>query len=366
MTNYVLPPDNTKPIVLQSGDTLTVETGAVSHNITVLNGGKETVLSGGKAVLTTINDGGVANFAGHAELTTINGGVLNVASGGHVLRTTINAHGVENLSGESVETLIQKTGVENVLSGGVSKNAKVYGVENVAVGGVADHALIYSGGVENVSGKDVGSHVYGQQDVLSGGVSTKTEIYGTENIAQGGKAVGDALYDKHAEMNVKGVSEGLALWYGTENVLTGGISDGTDVINEHGVLNVYSGGVSLNTKLSGTEYVAFGGLQENLTFDDYGATKGATLKLATPTGLTGAIHNFRVGDVIDLLNTTVTGVSQNGSHVTVTYGNNQTVSYSLAGQQANTHVAVHPDGSGGTDLVLVVGVQPHGGAFHLV
>ena len=124
MTNYVLPPDNTSPIVLQSGDTLTVKTGATSHNITVLNGGKETVLSGGHADLTTINDGGVANVAGHADLTTINGGELDVASGGHVLRTTINANGVENLSGESVDTMVQKTGIENVLSGGVSKNAK--------------------------------------------------------------------------------------------------------------------------------------------------------------------------------------------------------------------------------------------------
>ena len=362
MTNYVLPPDNTSPIVLQSGDTLTVKTGATSHNITVLNGGKETVLSGGHADLTTINDGGVANVAGRADLTTINGGELDVASGGHVLRTTINAHGVENLSGEFVDTMVQKTGIENVLSGGVSKNAKVYGVETVAVGGVVDHALIYSGGVENVSGKDVGSHVYGQQNVLSGGVSDHTEIHGVENIAQGGKAIGDSLLETNAEINVRGVSDGLALWYGTENVYTGGISDGTDVRNEHGVLNVYSGGVSLNTKLQGTEYVAFGGLQENLAF---GYFPTATLKLATPTGLKGAIHNWQVGDVIDLLNTTVKGVSQNGSHLTVTYGNNQTVTYSLVGQQANTHFAYHSDGHGGTDVVLV-GLSNHGGAFHFV
>ncbi len=361
MTNYVLPPDNTSPIVLHSGDTLTVKTGGVSHNVTVLNGGIDTVLTGGRADLTTINDGGIANFAGHADLTTINGGVLNVASGGHLMRTTINS-GTENLSGEFVDTIVQKTGVEDVLSGGLSKNAKVYGVENVAAGGVTDHALIYGGGVENVSGKDVGSHVYGQQNVLSGGVSDHTEIHGVENIAQGGKAIGDSLLENNAEINVRGVSNGLALWYGTENVYTGGISEGTDVRNEHGVLNVYSGGVSLNTKLQGTEYVAFGGLQENLTF---GYFPTATLKLATPTGLKGTVHNWKVGDVIDLLNTTVTGVNlDNSNKLTVTYGNNQTVSYLLAGQ-ANAHVAFHSDGHGGSDLVLV-GLSNHGGDFHLV
>ena len=123
-------------------------------------------------------------------------------------------------------------------------------MENVALGGVVDHALIYSAGVENVSGKDVGSHVYGQQNVLSGGVSTTAEIHGVENIAQGGKAIGDSLLETECRDQCARRFQGLALWYGTENVYTGGISDGTDVRNEHGVLNVYSGGVSLNTKLT--------------------------------------------------------------------------------------------------------------------
>jgi hypothetical protein len=72
---------------------------------------------------------------------------------------------------------------------------------------------------------------------------------------------------------------------------------------------------------------------------------------------------MRVLDTIDFLNTTVKAVSENAAHTSVTLTLlNQTVTYALAGQQANTQFALKSDGHGGTDLILtpIVGVVPHG------
>jgi autotransporter passenger strand-loop-strand repeat protein len=90
----------------------------------------------------------------------------------------------------------------------------------------------------------------------------------------------------------------------------------------------------------------------------------STLALATPSGLTGFIRNWHVGDIIDFLNTKVTGVNATGNTLTVTYGDHQTASYSLAGQQANTQFALKSDGQSGTELFLqATDVAPPGQPF---
>ena len=95
MTNYVLPPDNTRPIILNSGDTLTVKAHGTSHDITILSGATETVGGGGKSDHTTINDGGVETVnGGTADFTTINGGLLALF-GGIANHTTVNELGSE-------------------------------------------------------------------------------------------------------------------------------------------------------------------------------------------------------------------------------------------------------------------------------
>lgn len=93
--------------------------------------------------------------------------------------------------------------------------------------------------------------------------------------------------------------------------------------------------------------------------------------MGKPSRLTGDVTNWRVGDVIDFLNTTVTGAHENEAHtlLTVTYGN-QSASYGLVGQQANTQVTLQGDGLGGTEVVLMppVGVQQlhHDAGHHMI
>ena len=89
MTAITIPPNNTQPITLQSGDTLTVNQGGTSKNITINDGATEFVGTGGKAVNTTVNDGGRLEVSGAIDQTTINGGgvILHHGTADH---TTIN------------------------------------------------------------------------------------------------------------------------------------------------------------------------------------------------------------------------------------------------------------------------------------
>jgi autotransporter passenger strand-loop-strand repeat protein len=90
MATITIPPDNTQPITLQSGDTLTVNSGGTSKSITINDGATEFVNTGGKAVNTTVNDGGRLEVNGGAiDQTTLNGGgvILHHATADHA---TIN------------------------------------------------------------------------------------------------------------------------------------------------------------------------------------------------------------------------------------------------------------------------------------
>jgi len=98
-------------------------------------------------------------------------------------------------------------------------------------------------------------------------------------------------------------------------------------IDTGGVENVQSGGKSVRTHIDGgVENVLSGGTAENIVFQG----SHSTLELATPTGLHGAISNWHVGDVIDLLNTVVTGLNVTGGTLSVSYGG-QLVNWGLTG-----------------------------------
>ena len=127
-----------------------------------------------------------------------------------------------------------------------------------------------------------------------------------------------------------------------------GTSEGT-LINSGGVQNVGGGTATDTTINGGVENVMSSGTADNVIFGH-----GAKLHLDKPSGLTGTITNWQVGDVIDFLKTDVTGVNVTGNTLTVTYAGTQTASYTLSGQQANTEFQLAPDGKGSTDLSLKV------------
>lgn len=161
----------------------------------------------------------------------------------------------------------------------------------------------------------------------------------------------------------------LVLNFGdTLNVEVNGLAYNT-VINQGAVLNVGPGGTAIATTINvgGLEIVTNGGTDKTVIF----AGSNSLLDLAKPTGLTGTIIDWHVGDIIDLLHTAVTSVREDSAHttLTVTYGTNQTAIYMLAGQQADTQFRLQSDGNGGTDLGLIYtfGLQPiHETAGHLL
>ena len=141
----------------------------------------------------------------------------------------------------------------------------------------------------------------------------------------------------------------LVLNFGdTLNVEVNGLAYNT-VINQGAVLNVGPGGTAIATTINvgGLEIVTNGGTDKTVIF----AGSNSLLDLAKPTGLTGTIIDWHVGDIIDFLHTAVTSVREDSAHttLTVTYGTNQTAIYMLAGQQADTQFRLQSDGNGGTD-----------------
>jgi autotransporter passenger strand-loop-strand repeat protein len=133
-------------------------------------------------------------------------------------------------------------------------------------------------------------------------------------------------------------------------------------IDKGGVENVQSGGLSVRTHIDGgVEHVLSGGTAENVIFHG----SDSTLELATPTGLNGAIINWRVGDVVDLQNTVVTGLDMTPGILKVSYGSHS-VSYGLGNEQGGTFIHAVSDGHGGTDLIMtpILGVQHHEASIH--
>lgn len=87
MTDFTIPPPQKhRPLILNSGDTLTVNNGGKSEDVTVNAEATEQVNTGGSSFRTTVNDGGreVVNH-GTIDFTTINGGgvILNGSTADH-------------------------------------------------------------------------------------------------------------------------------------------------------------------------------------------------------------------------------------------------------------------------------------------
>jgi autotransporter passenger strand-loop-strand repeat protein len=219
----------------------------------------------------------------------------------------------------------------NVNSGGTATGTTIYnhGLEDVRAGGVSYATVIDSGGGEQIRGESVDTIINngGQERVLTG------------------KSVGTIINNG-----------------GEEVVFDGGATSIRTTVHSGGLETVY-GGTAIDTTIDGgTEMVIFSGLADNVVF----AGTGSRLELALPSVLKGTVSNFHVGDVIDLLNTAVTGLTETGNTLTVTYGNDQKAIYTLAGQQSDTHFTSRSDGHGGTDLILtpIVGVPHLEAAIH--
>jgi autotransporter passenger strand-loop-strand repeat protein len=136
---------------------------------------------------------------------------------------------------------------------------------------------------------------------------------------------------------------------GDQRVFTGGVAIGT-AVNSGGREDIAAGSTASGTTIfGGTVEVQSAGTAANVSF----AGTGGLLKLGQPSGLTGTISSWAIGDTIDFVGTSIIYATVIGSSLTVTDAKNETFTYQLAGCQADTTVSLQSDNAGGTDLVLV-------------
>ena len=272
-----------------NGGTQTVESGGVANG-TTLNGGEQIVESGAMANNAVIN-GGTQEVSGTASGTNIKGGVQSILSGGLASNSTINGGEMTVASGGTAESTILNTGNElvygtdnnAVINGGTQTVESDSGGEQIVLSGAAVNNAVINGGTQEVSGTVSGTNIKGGiQSILSGGLSSGSTINGGEmTVASGGTAENTIL------------NTGSELVYGTDNNAT--INGGTQTIE--------NGGVANNTTLNGGEQIVLSGAtakNSNLyggTLSLYGGGK-----LEGTTNITDAVMNISGSNNISVLN----------------------------------------------------------------
>jgi autotransporter passenger strand-loop-strand repeat protein len=259
-------------------------------------------------------------------LTLFTGDTLYVESGGTATATVVEGgNAIVDAGGATASTTII-SGDELVRAGGAATGTLIEG-GTLSVFGAATTTLITSG----------------DEIVGASGVDTNT------TIIKGDQAVyGSAIHTtiQGGDQTIYGAAAYAIIISGSEIVETGGKTTGTAVLSS-GLQQVF--GTATDTTIAGgVEHVYTHGTADNITF----AGASSTLDLADPHDLIGAIYTWQVGDVIDFLNTDVTGVHVSGETLTVTYDTSRTASYLLEGQQPNTEFLLQSDHHGGTELIL--------------
>lgn len=244
---------------------------------------------------------------------------------------------------------------------------------NVEVDGLAYGTLINQGAILNVGsgGTDIGTTNNGGNEYVFGTSIDMTINFGGLVFVEAGATIGTTINAGGTEYDQGGASIGTTINSGGSQYVQNGSTATNATIDGAFAIQYVDGGTSIATtiKAGGLEWVRNGGTANNTIIQDGGvehvfssgtantvifAGSDSLLQLDNPSGLTGTIIDWNVGDKIDFLNTMVTGVNETGNTLTVTYGDHQTASYSLAGKQANAHFALQDDGQGGTNLTLAL------------
>ncbi|MGX1321669.1 autotransporter passenger strand-loop-strand repeat protein [Bradyrhizobium sp. USDA 377] len=325
--------------VVRGSGTLDVLAGSnVSGQITVGNGGQLTVESGATVQHANIGNGGVQLDYGSAVNTTVQaGGTQRVYFGGTATGTTVAAGGYQGVLYATV-TGTHLSGDQQVIHGTATDTTiENGGRQYIGTDGIADGTLIKTDGFQYVDagGKATDSVIAGGfQYVGQNGTANNAIVNagGTQDVGAGGIATGTTL------------NGGVQFVAGTANDTT---------VDAGGQLFVGAGGVTNDSHLvNGFEYVTAGGTADGVDF----AGSAATLLLDQASGLTGTVSNFEIGDTIDLLNTSVSSFTFDGTTLTLAT-NSGTVAYQFAGVQSGTELKVADDGHGGTAISLSLLVQ---------
>lgn len=336
----------------------TVEAGGyqdVYANSTVTNvslSGNQQVLAGGTAIDTTVYSGGyqyVGDGGTSAGTLVKTGGFQYIDAGGSASDTVIDG-GFQYVDGTATGGSV---GGGNSLGGGVATGVTVKngGAQHVYHGGSAIGTIVAAGGFQDVYHATVsGTNLSGNQQVLDGGIAANTVIEngGNSYIGAGGSVTATTVNGGGLLYVGAGGSAASTTINGGVGFVIGTASNTT--LNS-GELDV--AGTADNTHLAGgVEHVFAGGVQNGVDF----AGSAATLTLENASGLTGTVSNFELGDTIDLLNTSVSSFTFDGTTLTLAT-NSGSHTYQFAGVQSGTELNVTDDGHGGSAISLSLLVQ---------
>ncbi len=361
--------------------------GTTTITVTVNNNGTAEVDSGTLALL------GGGNSSG--GLTAASGTTLRFDAGSYSITGTVSSPGTFQVSGAAVSVLpdLTITGLLNLISGSLAlggnatlaslthSGGQLSGTGTVtvaspAVFGLSNSSIVEAGpGTTDLkSGGSLGGPGFAPGLGLDGGRVLENEgVFAWKSgfidlgdnalgLTAGGATIDNAagaVFDAQNDFSIVTNNIGTDLFI-NDGTFKKSAGAGTTTIrvtlNNTGTVEADSGTLALLGEITGSgQFVIGADAQLELGSAASGAATfngaNATLRLDAPAGFTGAIDGFALGDVIDLVNTVATGVSFDGTALTVTLSSGATLDYDFTGASLDQFNLVS-DGHAGTDIII--------------
>ncbi|WP_170153050.1 AIDA repeat-containing protein, partial [Roseiarcus fermentans] len=280
--------------VIERGGALIEDPGANVVNAVLQSGGHiiyaDVLVSGSTLVVS----------AGYGVLnaTVEAGGEIVVLSGGVAIDTVVKSNGVQADEGGYVTgTTVLLGGVESVFAGASAAGTVVSsgGDLSVALNGEAASTMVSSGGSLVDAGLVVGTDILsgGSALIQSGGLASATSVTtsGTEIVGTSGVAVGDVIAPGGVEVISGGQTSNAVVSYAGSQVVSAGTATGT-VVNSGGIQLVIGGAASNTVVSSGAGLLMSGGVVE----------AASVLSSGTIVGSGGALNDSIVfaGGIVSL------------------------------------------------------------------
>ncbi len=314
--------------LLKSGGTQIVRAGEMAASVTVMEGGVLHVSSGGYARNPVVSSGGFAYAWANAlidnakvsgtlevnanaaanSVSVLDGGKLAVLTGGYAYEAKISSGGTLDISsgGRANFAKVFEDGAVVVSAGASCNNAEINGGEVMLMGEVVpddSDAETIPGGFASNTTVNSGGNLF----VFSGGLakSTKVNSGGCLFVEEGGSAKGIVenggyveYYGEDDEPTVTfapSIINGLSLENASATVHSGTTATNTTV-NEEGILEIYSGGIANSTTVNadGNMNVSSGGTAAAPTVNP-----GGYFLIEEGGSATGIVENGGYVDVRD-------------------------------------------------------------------
>jgi autotransporter passenger strand-loop-strand repeat protein len=323
-TTLVISSGTTTGMVVSSGQTVSVLTGATVSSTTVLGGG--TLVVSGTDVGTTVSAGGSETAYGSASNDLIAGAATLSGGGAAATGETVLGGGKLSVNGAVNQgATVSAGGSETVLNSGYTSGDQVYGSVVVSGGGaVASGEAVNAGGLLAISGgADTSATISagGKATVTNAGTATGDQIFGSVTV-NGGTVTSETVHSGGLLFVSAGVDSSTTIEAGGNETLLGSavgdqvygtqlISAGTAVATGEtvfagGVINLWlkGGVVSSTTVSSGGELTISG----NATTKDTVLNGGGVLDLQSPkANVTGSLALNGGGNTLKITGTTSAG-----------------------------------------------------------